>query len=253
MSLLHNAQFSHWARGHLLCRVDDVPDRFALTFDDGPGARATPAILDVLEHHRARATFFTLAGNMERLPAIARQVAAAGHELAAHGDTHWPLPLLPPPLLRREIERSVATIVAITGCPPAHYRPPFGFMTPGQARFVRSLGCEPVLGDVYPEDPHRPGVDRIVARVLPRLCGGSILILHDGSPFGEADRTQTVAALGIILGCAAQSGLRAVTIANLLGEPANAASSAGAGAITVGTTGESQLSSREHHPKRLAH
>ena len=43
---------------------------------------------------------------------------------------------------------------------PRFYRPPFGFMTPGQARFIRHLGLEPVLGDVYPDDPYRPGVDR---------------------------------------------------------------------------------------------
>jgi peptidoglycan/xylan/chitin deacetylase (PgdA/CDA1 family) len=89
-------------------------------------------------------------------------------------------------------------------------------MSPGQARFVRNLGYEPVLGDVYPEDAHRPGVARIVRRVLPRLRAGSILILHDGSPLGPADRSQTVEALQIILSHAARSGWRGTTVHDLL-------------------------------------
>jgi peptidoglycan/xylan/chitin deacetylase (PgdA/CDA1 family) len=45
MSLLHTRRFSRWASGHLLCRVEGVDDRFALTFDDGPGRVATTPIL----------------------------------------------------------------------------------------------------------------------------------------------------------------------------------------------------------------
>jgi peptidoglycan/xylan/chitin deacetylase (PgdA/CDA1 family) len=92
---------------------------------------------------------------------------------------------------------------------------------PGQAAFVRRLGVEPVLGDVCPEDPGRPGVDRILRRVVSRLRGGSIVILHDGSPLGETDRSQTIAALGPILEHAAAGGLRSVTVSELLdrGQP----------------------------------
>jgi len=81
---------------------------------------------------------------------------------------------------------------------------------------VRGLGLEPVLGDVYPEDPQRPGVERIVGRVTARLGAGSILILHDGSPFGDPDRRQTIAALDPILDHAAAAGLAAVTVGELL-------------------------------------
>jgi peptidoglycan/xylan/chitin deacetylase (PgdA/CDA1 family) len=89
-------------------------------------------------------------------------------------------------------------------------------MMPGQAAFVRRLGVEPVLGDVYPEDPQRPGVERIVGRVVSRLTGGSIVILHDGSPLGRVDRSQTIAALEPILLHAAAAGVRAVTVGTLL-------------------------------------
>ena len=215
MSLLHTPQYSGWARGHLLCRVEDRPGEFAVTFDDGPNPAATGRILDVLARHRARATFFMLGGNVRRNGDLARRVVAEGHEPAVHGDNHWPVPLLLPGGIRSEVLHTAASIETITGVTPRFYRPPFGFMSPGQARFVRNLGFEPVLGDVYPEDPHSPGVERIVRRVMARLRGGSILILHDGSPVGTPSRWQTVEALELILGAASEQGLRGTTVAEI--------------------------------------
>jgi chitooligosaccharide deacetylase len=216
MSLLHTPQFSSWVRGHLLCRVEDVPDQVALTFDDGPSAVNTPVILDVLAAYRAHATFFTLARNASLLPELIRRMVAEGHEVALHGDLHWPLPFLPPMLIRRELERSAAAVALATKAPVHHYRPPFGFMMPAQARYVERMGYVSVLGDVYPEDTYRPGISTIVARVLRRLQPGSIVILHDGSPLGEADRSQTIAAVQQILESMAQRGLRGVSVAELL-------------------------------------
>ena len=215
MTLLHHPQFSSWARGHLLCRVEGVSDRFALTFDDGPSGRWTPRVLDVLKRHDARATFFLLAGNVRRHADVVRRLVGEGHEAAIHGDGHWPLPLLPPWSIRGEIERCAAALHASAGVRARHYRPPFGFMVPSQARFVRAMGYEPVLGDVYPSDPRQPGVERILRRVLSRLTGGSILILHDGSPLGDGDRRQTIEALDIVLRRARDRGLRAITVADL--------------------------------------
>ena len=216
VSLLHTHTYSNWARGHLLCRVPGVAGRFALTFDDGPSPVSTPRILDLLAGLGARATFFTLAPNVRRAPSLVRRMLNEGHEVAAHGDLHWPLPFLLPWGIRREVERSVAAVVAAAGATPRYYRPPFGFMMPGQAAFVRRLGVEPVLGDVYPEDPQRPGTAVIVERVVTRLSGGSIVILHDGSPVGDPDRTQTIEAVTPIVEHAARAGLKSVTLSELL-------------------------------------
>lgn len=221
MSLLDTRRFSSWARGHLICRVDGVTDRFALTFDDGPGESATPRILESLARHDAHATFFVLGGQVRRNPALVRRMVQEGHEVGVHGDRHWPLAILPPAAIRGQIERCMASVIAAAGAKPVHYRPPFGFMMPGQAWFVRRLGLMSVLGDVYPEDAHDPGVDRIVSRVLSRLIGGSILILHDASSLPGSDRHQTVEALERILGAAASRGLRAVTVADLLAAAPN--------------------------------
>jgi peptidoglycan/xylan/chitin deacetylase (PgdA/CDA1 family) len=208
MSLLHTPQFASWVRGHLLCRVENVPDRFALTFDDGPSARTTPGLLDLLARHGARATFFTLAANVARRPELIRRMVAEGHEPALHGEMHLPMPLLAPALVRREIDRSAAALASASGVRARHFRPPFGFMMPAQAKFILELGYVSVLGDVYPEDAHRPGTSRIIDRVMRRLRPGSILILHD--------RSQTLAATDAILTRMAERRVRATTVADLL-------------------------------------
>src|SRR5437763_594870 len=65
-----------------------VTKGIALTFDDGPHLRGTPAVLDVLAHHDAPATFFLVGEQVEREPALAAEIAAAGHEIGIHGYRH---------------------------------------------------------------------------------------------------------------------------------------------------------------------
>jgi chitooligosaccharide deacetylase len=81
---------------------------------------------------------------------------------------------------------------------------------------VRAWGYAPVFGDVFPRDPERPGTERIVEWTLACLRPGSILILHDGSGYGDSDRSQTVEALDRILEQTAGRGLRAVSVGELV-------------------------------------
>jgi len=199
-----------------VCRVDDVPDQVALTFDDGPSAADTPRVLDRLAEHSARATFFTVAQNVRRHPKLIQRMVAEGHEVAVHGEWHLPPLMLPPGLLRREIRRSADAVLDVANVAARHYRPPFGLIVPSQARLVRELGYTPVLGDVYPEDAYQPPVATIVERVVRRLTAGSILILHDGSPIGTPSRARTVDALAIILRHMATRGWRGVSVERLL-------------------------------------
>ena len=126
MSLLHRPQVSSWLRGHLLCRIDGIEDRFAVTFDDGPDPRSTARVRDVLARHGAHATFFMLEGAIRREASLVRELHQQGHELGAHGEHHLPLPFLPPAALTREIRGAADAIESVTGTRPRHYRPPFG-------------------------------------------------------------------------------------------------------------------------------
>src|SRR5712672_3499391 len=74
----------------------------ALTFDDGP-SESTPALLELLAAHNIKATFFMCGTNVRRLSEIAREVAAAGHEIGNHTDSHAALYFKSPEFIYREL------------------------------------------------------------------------------------------------------------------------------------------------------
>src|SRR3989441_2425077 len=86
-----------------------------LTFDDGPNAAATEAILDTLAADRVPAAFFMVGEHVRRFPIIARRVAAAGHEVGNHTLRHRKLHFLGPRRIREELERTHEIIASVTG------------------------------------------------------------------------------------------------------------------------------------------
>jgi peptidoglycan/xylan/chitin deacetylase (PgdA/CDA1 family) len=223
VSLLHVARVRRILSAHLLCEVPGAGPRFALTFDDGPSARNTPALLDVLEKHRARATFFLMTGRARRHPDLVGRAVAAGHEIGIHGGVHLPGWSLPRPLFDRELTDAIASLTTVTGRRPRHYRAPFGLLFPAQARWAREQGVTAVLGSIYPRDHAARSAAEIVARVLPRLGPGMIVILHDSSALGDADRAATVGAVDAILTAAAHRGLESTTVEGLVAGSAGTA------------------------------
>ncbi len=74
-------------------------------------------------------------------------------------------------------------------------RPPYGRVDARVVERLGSRGLTTALWDVDPRDWSRPGAGTIAARVLDRLHPGAVIVLHDGG----GDRSQTVAALPVIL------------------------------------------------------
>lgn len=199
LNLLHSPRAFGFISRHLLCSVPLAARRVALTFDDGPNPVATPRLLSLLAASGIRATFFLLGRNVRRFPHLAAQIAADGHEIGNHTHNHFALPLLPRPLALRELERTSRLIESTTGQRPHLVRPPLGWFSSGVLRTLAANGYRAVLGDVYPRDCTRPGADVIARRVLERARPGSIVILHDGVPYGRADRMQTVDAVALVI------------------------------------------------------
>src|SRR5260370_2249403 len=88
----------------------EPPTGIAITFDDGPHAQGTPEVLRELERAGARATFFLVGEQIERLPALAAEIAAAGHEIGIHGYRHNLLLRRSPRAIRPDLERAAAVI-----------------------------------------------------------------------------------------------------------------------------------------------
>ena len=98
----------------------------ALTFDDGP-SESTPDLLEYLEKEGVAATFFQCGMHVKRLPHVAGQVAAAGHEIGNHSYSHPKLPFKSREFIRQEFSETQRVILAETGVTPMLMRAPYGF------------------------------------------------------------------------------------------------------------------------------
>jgi peptidoglycan/xylan/chitin deacetylase (PgdA/CDA1 family) len=206
--------------GYELVYRRDVPDgRIALTFDDGP-SEWTPPILDALQAHGARATFFLLGEHVLRLPEIAARIARDGHEVACHGFDHADLALLPSETVRGKLGRAQEAISSATGVRPRLFRPPFATSSARVARAAAAVSLEPtILRDVDPADWRADDSATVASAVLDAVRPGSIVCLHDGVPQGNrgtSDRTVTIAAVEQLVPELQARGLELVTVSELL-------------------------------------
>jgi peptidoglycan/xylan/chitin deacetylase (PgdA/CDA1 family) len=186
----------------------------ALTFDDGPHPQATPLTLELLRDAGATATFFLVGEQVRRHPLLARDIAAAGHEVAVHGDRHRNLLRLTPIQARADLLRAERTIAAVTGCAPRLYRPPYGVLTATALRSARSLGWETVLWSRWGRDWRKDATPASVAhQASAGLRGGEVLLLHDADHYGAAGCWRSmVGALPQILAAIRAAGLATAAV-----------------------------------------
>ena len=205
----------------LVRRAGIVPDKVALTFDDGPDPRFTPAILDALAAAHAPATFFVIGTNAEREPDLVRRAFAEGHVIGNHSFTHPDIDAVDDQRLRLELELTSRLVETLIGRRPILYRPPsLADIEPrsavGARAFARagSLGYLVVDADVDPRDWESPTAEELRTSVLRDAENGGVVLLHDGG----GDRSTTAAALpGIIAGLRAR-GLAIVPLGELVGK-----------------------------------
>jgi peptidoglycan/xylan/chitin deacetylase (PgdA/CDA1 family) len=188
----------------------------ALTFDDGP-SESTPLILEELARYKIQGTFFQCGANVRRIPEIARQVAAAGHEIGNHSDTHPMMCLRAGGFVYDELARAQECITETTGCKPKHLRVPYGVRWFGLRPAQRRLGLLGVMWTVIGRDWKLPA-GQIADRVLSRVGNGAIICLHDGRGLGvKPDVNATVEAVRMIVPELLARGYKVETVARLLG------------------------------------
>jgi peptidoglycan/xylan/chitin deacetylase (PgdA/CDA1 family) len=176
----------------------------ALTIDDGPNPVYTPQVLRVLEEHGVTATFSMIGRNVARYPQVAREVASAGHLIANHTWDHKDLAIVPAAAMREEVTRAAGEIHAATGQLPGLFRAPYGAWSPALLDYCVAQELTPLGWSVDPQDWARPGVTAIVQNILRTTRSGSIILEHDGG----GDRSQTVAALKVVLPSLLDKGFR---------------------------------------------
>lgn len=185
-------------------------DGVAITFDDGPHPHGTVSVLETLREYDARATFFLAGEQVERRPALAAEIVAAGHRVELHCHRHRNQLRLTPRMLLEDSERGRAAIEEATGQAIADYRPPYGIFSAAGLRAVRSRGWRPVLWSKWGRDwDRRATPESITRRVTTGVCAGDVLLLHDADYYSaRGSWVGTAAALSKILDLLEERGLK---------------------------------------------
>ena len=222
--------------GSTICNTDSAR-KLAITFDDGPNPRITPKLLDLLDRHKARATFFVIGKHARDCPDLLKETAARGHVIGNHSDAHPNLFWLKPDKIAIELRCCNYSIAAATGAPPRWFRPPFGVRNPWVIPVARELSQRVVMWTFLPNDwkatssewliPRLASIAERAKRNLPSASAasspttGDIVCLHDGyHRHLNADRLPTLAALEHWLPRWRDLGLEFVTIEKAVGTPA---------------------------------
>lgn len=152
----------------------------ALTFDDGPHPVVTPAVLELLAQSDARATFFLIGRQAEQHPELVREIVRQGHQVENHTYDH---PLHFALLGRRsqaeQIDRAQELLTGLAGTPPAFVRTPAGFRNLWLDQLLHQRGLRLASWTRRGLDTADHNADRVSRRLLKKLAGGDILLLHD--------------------------------------------------------------------------
>ena len=186
----------------------------SITIDDGPDPAITPAVLDVLDAHGARATFFCIARHAQAHPALAREIVRRGHSVQNHSHRHaHTFSLLGPRAFAREIGQAQDALAQITGQRPRYFRAPAGLRNPFLAPVLHALELQLVSWTRRGFDTVRTEPAGVLARLTRELAAGDILLLHDAhcatAPSGAPVVLEVLPAL---LQRFTAAGLRAVTL-----------------------------------------
>ncbi len=152
----------------------------AMTFDDGPSAKLTPKLLDLLAAHHMKATFFVVGENAADHPEILQRAVREGHEIANHTWSHPNLAKMGDDGVRRELQKTDDAIRSAIGTRPTLMRPPYGSITAHQKHWIHEeFGYRVIIWDVDPLDWKRPGPSVVTSRILKETHPGSIILAHD--------------------------------------------------------------------------
>jgi peptidoglycan/xylan/chitin deacetylase (PgdA/CDA1 family) len=176
--------------GPFLCSGSSERKYVALTFDDGPDGRSTPALLELLRERGVQVAFFGVGKRVAAYPDIAARIVREGHLLENHSYAHSNATnFFSLARLRSELNQAQDTIRQATGVAPTCFRPPMGLSNPRIFRAARDAGLKVVGWSARGLDTKVTDSEEVVSRICRRVKPGTIILLHDGNI--PADRLVT--------------------------------------------------------------
>ena len=183
--------------------------KIAVSFDAAWGNEETQKLIDILNQYGVKTTFFVVGAWVDKYPDSVKALAAAGHEVCNHSDTHPHMPKLSADAMAEQIESCNRKIAAVTGVSPKLFRPPYGDYDDTLIRTVNGLGMYPIQWSVDSLDWKDPTPQQISERVLSRVKPGAIVLFHNGAK-------NTPAALPAVLQTLQSEGYQIVPVSQLI-------------------------------------
>jgi len=171
-------------------QVWDIPNSentIYLTFDDGPTPEITERVLEILEKHHIKATFFCIGDNVRKHPEIVQKILSKQHSVGNHTYSHlmgWKTPT------KTYISNSEACEIKLNSLFKIRnsklFRPPYGKITPWQSYKLRKLGYKIIMWDVLSKDFDASiSAEKCYENVIQNVSSGSIIVFHDSNKAKE--------------------------------------------------------------------
>lgn len=159
-------------------KVDTQENKIALSFDVAWGSDNIDKILDILEKHNIKSTFFLVGSWVDDNKELVDKIYKSGHEIGNHSNTHANTKELSEKDIIEEIQLTSDKIEKITGDKPTLYRPPFGDVDNKTLNICKSLGYQVIKWNVDSMDWKEIGPNHVIERVIKGSQPGSIVLFH---------------------------------------------------------------------------
>lgn len=164
--------------------VDTKEKKVSLSFDAAWGAEYTPKLLEILEKHKVKTTFFLTNIWLEDYPEVAKLIASKGHEIGMHSVTHPHMNSLSDAQILEELQGNAKMITDITGFKPKVFRPPFGEYNDKVINVINNAGFYPIQWSIDSLDWKNDSKEQdIIDRITKKIHPGAIILCHNNGRY----------------------------------------------------------------------
>lgn len=161
--------------------VDRNDKKISLSFDAAYGDEYTMDILETLDKHNIKSTFFLVGFWIDKFPHQVKEIHSRGHDIGNHSQNHPNMSQLSIEKMNEEINSVDERIYKLTKVKPNLFRPPYGDYNDTVINVLRENNYYPIQWDVDSLDWKEIGVEAIIDRVMRNITNGSIVLCHNNA------------------------------------------------------------------------
>lgn len=186
----------------------------AVTIDDGPDPEVTPQVLNILDSHQAKATFFCIGRRAEQYPELCREIIRRGHAIENHTLSHHMLfSLFGLWSIHREVRAAQIVLTRVSGQTPRFFRPIAGLRNPSLQPVLAHCSLRLCSWSKRGFDTRIGDACVVLSSLTRGIKGGDILLLHDGNAACTAEGKPVILdVLPRLLENLVQANLHSVTL-----------------------------------------